>query len=171
MSELGQPGQAWVSEALARYEGPLIRYALRLTGDAGRAHDVVQETFLKLCHEDAAQLDGHVAQWLYTVCRHQALDIRRKESRMTALAEPTLLDRGSPDPGPEQIAEDRDSLVRIRECLEELAAAQQECIRLKFEHGLSYRQIAGITGLSLSNVGYHIHAGISRIRERLRRPS
>ena len=83
MTTNGHAGQQWVSMALDRFEGRLLRYAQRITGDPHRAADVVQETFLKLCHEDQASLDGHLAQWLYTVCRNKALDVRRKESRMT----------------------------------------------------------------------------------------
>ena len=44
---------------------------------------------------------------------------------------------------------------------------QQDCIRLKFQQDLSYRQISGVTGLSETNVGYLIHIGIKTLRERL----
>ena len=33
-----------------------------------------------------ADLDGHLAQWLFTVCRNRALDVRQKESRMQPLS-------------------------------------------------------------------------------------
>jgi RNA polymerase sigma-70 factor (ECF subfamily) len=41
-------------------------------------------------------------------------------------------------------------------------------IRLKFQNGFSYKQIAGITGLSVSNVGFLIHTGIQALRKRFR---
>ena len=75
-------GAQWIVSALARYEAPLLRYASRLLGDVDRARDVVQDTFLKLCREDPTRLDGHLAQWLFTVCRNRALDIQRKEGRV-----------------------------------------------------------------------------------------
>ncbi len=37
-----------VQSALEQYEGPLTRYALRLTGNLETAQDVVQDTFLRL---------------------------------------------------------------------------------------------------------------------------
>ena len=40
-------------------------------------------------------------------------------------------------------------------------------IRLKFQHGLSYKQIAEVTQLSVSNVGFLIHTGLKALRERL----
>lgn len=164
----GHTGQEWVSSALDQFEGRLLRYAQRITGDAHRAADVVQETFLKLCREDRATLDGHLAQWLYTVCRNKALDVRRKESRMTALVEPTLNERNG-HASPDDSVETHDTAARILECIGELADNQQECIRLKFQHGLSYREIAAVTELSVSNVGFLIHTGLKKVRQRMTR--
>ena len=75
----------WIQAALREHEGPLVRYAAQFTGDLDRARDVVQDTFLKLCAADPAELDGHLAPWLYTVCRNRARDIQRKEQRMKPL--------------------------------------------------------------------------------------
>jgi RNA polymerase sigma-70 factor (ECF subfamily) len=44
---------------------------------------------------------------------------------------------------------------------------QQEVVRLKFQNGLSYREISCITKLSVSNVGYLIHTAIQKIRAEL----
>lgn len=171
MRDNGHAEQEWVCAALNRYEERLLRYAQRITGDPHRARDVVQETFLKLCREDAAAMDGHLAQWLYTVCRHQALNVCRKESRMTAMAEPTVTEPDSPEPAPDRAAEHRESVTRILECLNDLTPNQQECIRLKFQHGLSYAEISAVTELSVSNVGFLIHTGLKKVRERLNKAS
>src|SRR5215813_7475985 len=72
----------WIAEALARYEAPLLRFAARLLRDGDRARDTVQETFLQLCEQDRATVEGHLAAWLFRVCRNRALDLRRKETRM-----------------------------------------------------------------------------------------
>ena len=67
----------WIRDALDRFEGPLLLYAGRLTGDAERARDVVQDTFLKLCRQRRADVAARLAEWLYTVCRNAAIDVRR----------------------------------------------------------------------------------------------
>ena len=41
---------------------------------------------------------------------------------------------------------------------------QQEVVRLKFQDGLSYKEIAGVTGLTVSNVGFLIHTAIHTLR-------
>src|ERR1043166_4331156 len=70
---------------LQRFERPLLQYATRILGDSDRARDVVQETFVKLQYENRTELDHAPAKWLFTVCRNGALNICRKEKRMTYL--------------------------------------------------------------------------------------
>lgn len=170
MNDIGQATRlGWVSAALDRYEGRLLRYARRITGDEDRARDVVQDTFLKLCKEDPATLNGRLAQWLYTVCRNRALDVRRKESRATILSD----DRPGPTEhrlaDPVDSAEQSDTIALILAEIAQLTPNQQECIRLKFQHGLSYREIGAVTGLTATNVGFLIHIGLKRVRERMHR--
>ena len=75
----------WIRATLDRFEGPLLRYALRITGELEAARDVVQETFLKLCKEDRAAIEQHLSQWLFTVCRNRALDVQdRKSTRLNS---------------------------------------------------------------------------------------
>ena len=153
----------WIRSALDRYEGSLTQYAQRITGDVERARDVVQETFLRLCKEKRSQLDGHLPEWLFTVCRNKALDVRRKEQRMTTAE---LVEAESRESAPTVVAEQRDSAERILDLLAQLPDNQQEVIRLKFQNGLSYREISQVTDLSISNVGFLIHRGVKTIREK-----
>ena len=50
--------------------------------------------------------------------------------------------------------------------LASLPPQQQEVVRLRFQHGLAYRQIAAVTGLSASNVGFLIHTAIKALHDR-----
>ncbi len=154
----------WVSEALGSYERPLVDYAARLLGDVHGARDVVQETFLRLCGQDRAAVEPHLAEWLFTVCRNRALDVLRKESRMTHLSEEQVNRCLSPDPGPSDVVERRDLAGRVLTLLETLPPHQKDVIRLKFQNGFSYQEISRISGHSVSNVGYLIHAGIKTLR-------
>ena len=72
MSQVMGEQQSWVRDAVARFEGPLLLYAARLLRDAETARDVVQDTFLKLCGSEFASIDGHLAEWLFTVCHNRA---------------------------------------------------------------------------------------------------
>ena len=159
--------QEWVRSAVGRFEGPLTLYATRLLRDVEAARDVVQETFLRLCAQGRAQVEPHLAEWLFTVCRNRSLDVLRKEGRMARLSEEQLHVVPSPDPSPPDVLERRDDAARALQLLEALPEGQREVIRLKFQNGFSYREISRITGHSVTNVGYLMHAGIKAIRGRM----
>ena len=97
-----------------RYEGQLVRYAARITGDVERGRDVVQDAFLRLWREDRAKVDGHLAEWLYTVCRNRALDVQRKERRMKPLSPEKAATQPSSEPDQALVAENRDATDRVR---------------------------------------------------------
>lgn len=151
----------WLVSALQRHERPLVRYAHRLVGDLETARDVVQDTFLKLCEQDPGQLDGRLPEWLFTVCRNRAIDHLRKEGRMDSLGEREPATE-TPDVA-EQKEQTSDILARVRD----LPARQQEVLRLKFQEGLSYKQISAVTEESVSNVGFLLHTAIKTLRRQL----
>ncbi len=157
-------GNTLVESAVATYERPLIQYAYSLLKDADKARDVVQETFVKLCQQDADTLRERLKPWLYTVCRHGALDILRKERRMIAIDTSTLDEMGSDAPDPSQEADRNDSHGRALALLERLSDNQREVIRLRFQSQLSYREISEITDLTESNVGFLLHTGLKQLR-------
>ena len=171
--DLAQPHDQWVRSAVRRYERPLLLYAGHLTGSAERARDLVQEAFLRLCSQDPRRVGPKLAEWLYTVCRNLAIDRRRKERRMNTLSDlrgdlrPESAAPPSPEPPPPARAEQRDTLAQVLASLARLPPNQQEVIRLKFQQGMSYKQISDITSLSVTNVGFLIHTGLKTLRNRL----
>ena len=157
----------WIRHAVAHYETRLVRYAARITGDLERARDVVQETFLRLCRRERSQVEPHLAEWLFTVCRNRAFDVRRENRKMRSITEAEMEFGQSCDPAPEVVCERRDEARRVLEALAELPQSQQEVIRLKLQEGLTYREISRITKLTVNNAAYLIHRGLGSIRRRL----
>jgi RNA polymerase sigma factor (sigma-70 family) len=160
-----------VRSTLDRYEGQLIRYATRITGDVDRARDVVQDTFLRLWKAERPRIENHLGQWLFTVCRNRALDVVRKERRMELLTDTAMVNVVDRDPTPAAAVERNETTNRILAELGTIPASQQEVIRLRFQNGMSYKEISGITGHSVSNVGYLLHTAIKTLRQRLRADS
>lgn len=159
--------QAWLGWVFREHEVALMGYATHLMGDAERASDVVQDTFMRLCRQQRSEVESHVRRWLYTVCRNRALDILKKDKRMKTLDDARASQHPSRDADPQMQAQHHDSAARAGSLMQDLPDRQQEVIRLKVQSGLSYREIAEITGLSVSNVGYLLHTGLKSIRTRL----
>jgi RNA polymerase sigma factor (sigma-70 family) len=154
----------FVQAAVAEFQAPLIRYATRLVGDADRARDVVQDTFVRLMAQAEESVDGHVAEWLFTVCRHRALDVLRKEGRMKRFEEGQAERVTANEPRPGRTLEREETHEAILGLIEKLPANQQEVIRLKFQNGFSYKEISRITTLSVSHVGVLIHNAVLKLR-------
>src|SRR5262249_54579567 len=139
----------WIVAALDQYEGHLVRYAAWVLGDLERAREVVQETFLRLCREQPARVGDHLAQWLFTVCRNLAFDVRKKENRMSPLKDPETLPTEHEAPGASLEHEER--MSHVLRIMDTLPKNQREVLRLKFQCDLSYKEISKITHLSVTN--------------------
>lgn len=163
-SPLPFPPGDWMSGVVRRYEAPLIQYAWRITRCRERARDAVQETFLRLGKLPPGAIEGDPAKWLFTVCRTRALDICRKEHRMTYLDQPAAEAEPSADPGPADQLARKEAAGFLLAILESLPLRQQEVIQLKFQNGLNYQQIAEVTQLSVGNVGFLLHRGLKALR-------
>lgn len=158
----------WVRQTVEKHEASLLRYAASIVRAPETARDVVQDTFVRLCAEEPETLDGKLTEWLFTVCRHRALDSLRKEKRMTSLTEIDLETRDSGELPPNIAMAQQEDAGNALKFLQTLPPNQREVIRLKFQGGLSYQEISRVTGLSVSNVGFLIHTGIKTLRQKLK---
>jgi RNA polymerase sigma factor (sigma-70 family) len=168
MPTAGEP-HAWVIEAVEAYEAPLSRYARRLLADVDLAADAVQHAFVTLCSESRERLEGRVAPWLFRVCRNRALDHLRRAGRERTLGDgpATEADAGTPltaaADDPASRVERADLAALVRGLLADLPAPQRETIDLWCE-GLSYRQIAEVTGRQEGHVRVLAHRGLTTLR-------
>lgn len=165
---LMQPNESFgdLAELLRRFERPLLQYATRILGDRERARDVVQETFAQWQHRPPRQTDRAPAKWLFTVCRHRALNVCRKERRMTYLDEEFLEKRAAEELSPNEQLQAKEARGFLMEIVATLPARQQEVLQLKFQNDFSYQEIAEITNLSISHVGVLIHHALKALRTR-----
>jgi RNA polymerase sigma factor (sigma-70 family) len=166
-------GAETIEELFAALESPLLSYTLRLVGELGLAEDIVQEAFMRL----HAQFDKvrEPRRWLYRTAHNLALNQRRQTAKIVPLElsaqEGTSPSAETADPQPlpdEQIAR-WEGIGLVRLSLETLDARSRELVRLKFTDGLSYKQIAERTGLTIGNVGYILHHAVKAIADELAR--
>ncbi|HVU31983.1 MAG TPA: sigma-70 family RNA polymerase sigma factor [Opitutaceae bacterium] len=154
----------YLERTFAEQRAPLVRYATRLLGDRERAEDVVQDTFMRFMAQRPEAVDGHAVEWLFTVCRHRALDVLRKEGRMKRFEDGQVERVTAVEPRPGRALEEAETHAAILQLIDRLPPNQQEVIRLKFQNGFSYQEISRITALSVGNVGFLIHTAVMRLR-------
>ena len=154
----------FVADALAKYEAPLVGYATGIVRDHERARDVVQDTFIRLYQQDIEKVRKGLKTWLYTVCRNRALDVLRKEGRAILTDEEGFAKWEAEGLSPRAMTDLDERVRQVTDCLDKLSANQREVIRLKFQQGMSYKEISNVTGLTTENVGFFSHIGLKRMR-------
>lgn len=147
---MGPMDSRWIRQALGRHEANLVRYALRITGNLETARDAVQDTFMKLLKEPRAEIEGHLAEWLYTVCRNRAIDLVRKEANVSALEDRHVERTDTAEPSPRDFAESREAAAGLLAVVATLPPRQQEVLRLRFGGGLGYKEISRVSSDSRS---------------------
>ncbi len=163
----------WIAAALDAHERVLVAYVRRQLGDLETARDVVQEAFLRLCRTDNPPPHERARPWLYRVCRNLAIDHLRKEGRMhlldetAGLTDPATVNGSAGRQSAERVAERSEETSRLLAFVQELPPRQQEVVRLRFQDALSYREIAGVTGASVSHVGVLLHGALAALRRRM----
>ncbi len=160
-------------EAVKAYEGPLLRYATRIVGDADTAQDIVQDAFIKLLKKwrEPFTPAPALSSWLYRVTHNSAVDHIRKMSRRHELH-----NRHAARDTVQHVEPDRGAGFRISEpaaaaaaALKSLSLREQQLVVLKVYEEKSYREISDITGISSGNVGYILHHAMRKLAEILRR--
>jgi RNA polymerase sigma factor (sigma-70 family) len=154
-----------ITEALDNYESLLISYAREITGEVESAKDVVQETFLRLSRQNLDVLQPRLRPWLFVVCRNCALDHVRK---IVKFSPNPVEDHDCADdhPAPDAKAIAVEEGKRVWELVADLPLQQREIVKLKFEAGLSYKEIAGALRTSVSTIGVQLHEAMQTLRTR-----
>jgi RNA polymerase sigma-70 factor (ECF subfamily) len=105
--------------------------------------------------------------WLYRTVHNLAVNRLRSRKKIVPLdfevegAEPIQIVDGRPKP--DESLERAEALEQTRLCLEAIGERERELIRMKFEEGLSYKEMSRRTGLSESNVGYLLHHALKQL--------
>ena len=152
------------AELYRRYKRALYAFCVRLLSDAQAAEDAVHETFLKLSSgSDAIAQPAALKSWLYSVARNEALMALRRRR------EGGNIDAGSvwDDETPLSLAEKEDVRNLVQSALARLKLEYREVILLREFEGLSYDEIACVTGDSASSVKSRLFKARRALAEKL----
>jgi RNA polymerase sigma-70 factor (ECF subfamily) len=131
----------------------LWRYAMRLTGDASRAEDVVQETLLRAWQHPEVVDDPErsVRAWLFTVARNMIIDSSLDDS---STPEKSALD---------EVNATLDRML-IADAMAELSAEHRAVIERSYYRGWTTAQIAADLGIAEGTVKSRLHYAIRALR-------
>jgi RNA polymerase sigma-70 factor (ECF subfamily) len=139
-------------------------YVASLLSDRSAAEDVTAQAFERAYRKRRSYRParGTMEAWLFGIARNAALDELRRRKRGAAL------ESDPADEGARSLEDEADLALRretVRAALGSLDGQERDLIALKFAGGLSNVEIAGVLGVSESNVGTRLHRTITKLRE------
>lgn len=152
-------------KAITAYQVQLTHYTAGVTGNLEVAREIVQEAFMRFWKADDNKVSEELEKaWLYRVCRNMAIDNKRRQGVVIAVGDVTELEAYSSESPRQDSEQEFDQLTAVLNQLQRLTANQQEVIRLRFQHDMSYKEISKVTGHSVSNVGVIIHDAMKKLK-------
>jgi RNA polymerase sigma-70 factor (ECF subfamily) len=161
-----QEGDAGAFECLVRRrQGSVARLLARLAGPAA-APDLCQEVFLRLYHAGPRYREERAfSTWLYRIVLNVARDAGRRRRREPGpLANHEPLDHAAPA----DAACRREAVELVTRALAELPGPLRQALVLRHYEGLSFEQMARLTGTPASTLKSRFAAALGRLRVRLR---
>ncbi len=139
------------------------RYAVRLLSDPDAAQDVAQEVILRF-QQNRTEIRNE-RSWAYRTARNLIVDQFRRSGKFGEAgneipAEATRFD-------PAIIVEKKETMKMIHDKVNNLPPRHREVLRLKFQEGLKYAEIAEVIGEPITTVGWLLHESLQKLRRDL----
>jgi RNA polymerase sigma-70 factor (ECF subfamily) len=148
---------------VARYRPRLSRYALRMLGNREDAQEALQDAFIR-AYRAIGRCDDpeRFGSWLFSIlvnrCRTTGA---RSTRRARTFVSDEVATRSAAESHPAEQAAWREEIERA---LAQLDSDQREAFLLKHVEGLSYEEMAEITGAGVSALKMRVKRACDRLR-------
>ena len=153
-------------ELYERYAGDVYRFACWLAGNAEDARDLTSETFVRVWTAEAEPRAETVKAYLFTITRNLHRKQWRRASRQQPMPEDILL--VDPAAHPDVATADKEELEQTMAAIGELSENDRMVLLLRAYDGLSYEEIAAITGISPAAAKVKVFRARARLAARLK---
>ncbi len=142
--------------------------ALRITGKAQEAEEVVSDVYLQVWQQADRYREekASILAWLLNICRSRAIDRLRKQKQFDMeLSDTECLDVVALVVAPEYLLANTQSHSLIQKALQRLSSVQRQLISLAFFRGMTYQEIADFIEMPLGTVKSHIRRSLIELRK------
>jgi RNA polymerase sigma factor (sigma-70 family) len=157
------------SEIYDRYSSRIYNFAYRFLRNSEAAEDATQEVFVKMLkHANQFHGDAKLSTWLFSITANWCRDYLRKSDNKAKEAEDVLITLPAPaELAPDRNLERRQNEQMIQKALTALTPEQREAILLSRYQGLSYAEIAQISGCSEGAVKTRVFRAMETLKKAL----
>lgn len=152
------------SELIERYQTAVYATALGFTKEPHRAEDLAQEVFvqafsmLKQLREKERFLP-----WLLQIARNKAM---RETKKSAGRREQAILEDQEPSPA-RHLENEQERTAGVLSLIEQLPEAYRDVLRMKYQQGLSCKEIAQHEGVAIGTITSRLTRAVSILRTAL----
>ena len=146
-------------QKILRLQPRLQRTAENIVGEPDGAADAVQEAVITLWEQRATLSDQDMDRLSLTIVKRRSIDMLRRQKPTVSIDTEQLMLLEAPEDDP---IEERYRMAR--KLVDQLPERQRNAILMKYEEGLSNKEIEQATGMSST----HLYATLSRAYKALR---
>ena len=144
-----------------RHQERIFGYVMGMVRDRDVANDLFQETFFRAIRAMKKERGSYAPQgkwlaWVMRIARNAVFDHMRERKKWTDVEtndpqDGSFWDRlpGEPAPADEQV-DLRRRIDIMEQCIERLPGEQREVLLLRHETGMTFREIAELTNVSIN---------------------
>lgn len=161
-----------LSELISRHKEKIFTSIILLVRDQYLAEDIFQDTFIKIIDTIRAGRyteKGKFLPWAIRIAHNMCVDHFRRMKRMPVIRTSEKEDIFNllpfNDPCAEEVMITRQSHSRVRQMLDRLPAEQKEVIVLRHYGGLSFKEIAAQTDVSINTALGRMRYGLINLRK------
>jgi RNA polymerase sigma-70 factor (ECF subfamily) len=154
-----------------RYAQVLYKYAFKLTNNKDIAHDIVQETFIKIWKNiNKFELEKNFKTWIYTIANRTTIDYIRKTKSInfsTLDNEDLKFDENIPDDEllPDEIFEKAENIKLIQDSLFTLSIENRTILLLHHGEEMTFEEIATVINKPMNTVKSQYRRSLIKLRE------
>ena len=143
----------------------IFNYIYYKFGNEEKAHDAVQEAFVKLWENCAKVSPEKAKSYLYTVANNLYLNVIKAEKVRLKYAD--LHSNSISHESPEYVLEEKQFKEKLDKALNNLPENQRTTFLLNRVDGKKYKEIAELEGVSVKAIEKRMHLALKTLREQI----
>ena len=142
------------------YDG-MFRLAMKMLGDEAESKDVVSDVFAQLLHNGTDLRSDTLKAFLLTSVRNRCINLLVHRQKMQQVQKAVVVEMITP----EQTAEQEQLHDLYRYIDSALPKLSQQILRLRYQQGLKYREIADVLEVSEVTVHNHLSQSLNKLKD------
>ncbi|AYN04720.1 MULTISPECIES: RNA polymerase sigma factor [unclassified Flavobacterium] len=149
---------------VSNYQKPLYGHIRNIVLDHDDAHDVLQNTFVKVFrHLNKFKGDSKLFSWVYRIATNEALTFLTQKAKLSGITSEELQNKTIDNLQADTYFDGNEIQIKLQKAIVLLPEKQQLVFKMKYFEELKYEEIAEILGTSVGALKASYHHAVKKI--------